>query len=431
MSDSGQGIGTPPRACPFVALEDDRDRRANAPDPRHRCYAVATPQPRALAHQEAYCLSSAFPSCTFFLDWAARAAANPVQAGFPAAATVAAPGPGPGADEALDPVGRPWATPPPWVGQPELKTTRPSLRPNEQIGAFPDPADHAFDHDLGVPDPPRPPSTPQPAYQAPPLPAAPDVQVDYRPPFNEAPSAYAPQQVSSWSKPAGPVDAGYAAAPQLPSDDALAGGFTGGPVDAAAIATPVLPSDDALAGRLTGRPIDAGPPPRIDLQARPNSAKGRDGSSDWARPKRFEAYPTLGRRIRLRGISPVLLGLFALMIAALVLFLLPGFLSGRGGAANPSAKPSIVATLGAPTPTPGPTPQSYTVKRGDALSAIARSFGLTVEQMVCFNGIKNPNVLTPGQVLLIPPSDYTCPHKGGGGTPKASGTPTVSASPHQ
>ncbi|MDQ3126888.1 MAG: hypothetical protein M3Q66_00310, partial [Chloroflexota bacterium] len=63
-------------ACPFVAFEDDRDERATVPDHRHRCYAEPRPAPRAIAHQEAYCLSSAFPVCPIFQDWARREAAR-------------------------------------------------------------------------------------------------------------------------------------------------------------------------------------------------------------------------------------------------------------------------------------------------------------------------------------------------------------------
>src|SRR3954452_21382852 len=64
------------QACPFVAFEQDRDERASVPDHRHRCYAEQRPAPRALAHQEAYCLSSAFPVCPTFQDWARREAAR-------------------------------------------------------------------------------------------------------------------------------------------------------------------------------------------------------------------------------------------------------------------------------------------------------------------------------------------------------------------
>ncbi|HEY8439642.1 MAG TPA: hypothetical protein VIK65_13615, partial [Candidatus Limnocylindrales bacterium] len=72
-------------ACPFVAFEDDRDERASVPDHRHRCYAELRPAPRAIAHQEAYCLSSAFPVCPTFQDWARREAARARGGGAPAA----------------------------------------------------------------------------------------------------------------------------------------------------------------------------------------------------------------------------------------------------------------------------------------------------------------------------------------------------------
>src|SRR5688572_3841577 len=76
MTDRGLPIVDGAPACPFVAFEDDRDERAASPDHRHRCYAEANPAPRALAHQEAYCLSSAFPVCPTFQDWARREAAT-------------------------------------------------------------------------------------------------------------------------------------------------------------------------------------------------------------------------------------------------------------------------------------------------------------------------------------------------------------------
>src|SRR5688572_15705123 len=87
MTDRGLPIVDGAPACPFVAFEDDRDERAASPDHRHRCYAEANPAPRALAHQEAYCLSSAFPVCPTFQDWARREAAR-ARADGPGAAAV-------------------------------------------------------------------------------------------------------------------------------------------------------------------------------------------------------------------------------------------------------------------------------------------------------------------------------------------------------
>src|SRR5262245_64158801 len=108
--------GLPPDgapACPFVAFEDDRDARATVPDHRHRCFAEARPAPRALAHQEAYCLSSAFPVCPTFQDWARREAARS-RPDAPKSSTsmdaVAA-----GAPQRNPP--RSWQAPPPWLSR--------------------------------------------------------------------------------------------------------------------------------------------------------------------------------------------------------------------------------------------------------------------------------------------------------------------------
>src|SRR4051794_37462246 len=113
-------------ACPFVAFEDDRDGRGTAPDHRHRCFAEPRPAPRALAHQDAFCLSSSFPVCPTFQDWARReaAAARPAaRSGIEPSTPVSQPMPpldrdeydAPGA-EAADRRNQPrdWAAPPPW-----------------------------------------------------------------------------------------------------------------------------------------------------------------------------------------------------------------------------------------------------------------------------------------------------------------------------
>ena len=76
MTERGMAHADGAPACPFVAFEDDRDERSDRPDHRHRCYAEVHPAPRAIAHQEAYCLSSAFAVCPTFQDWAQREAAR-------------------------------------------------------------------------------------------------------------------------------------------------------------------------------------------------------------------------------------------------------------------------------------------------------------------------------------------------------------------
>lgn len=44
---------------------------------------------------------------------------------------------------------------------------------------------------------------------------------------------------------------------------------------------------------------------------------------------------------------------------------------------------------------------NYTVKSGDTLSAIASHYGMTVNALVTLNGIKNANLIYPGQVLRV------------------------------
>src|SRR3954471_20516001 len=89
MTQRGELFGEGPQACPFIALELDRDRRSDKPDYRHRCFAEPTPAPRSLAHQEAYCLSPNFAGCPIFQDWAVRAAARPTPTSGPAVAGAA------------------------------------------------------------------------------------------------------------------------------------------------------------------------------------------------------------------------------------------------------------------------------------------------------------------------------------------------------
>ena len=47
----------------------------------------------------------------------------------------------------------------------------------------------------------------------------------------------------------------------------------------------------------------------------------------------------------------------------------------------------------------------YTVKRGDTLAEIAREYGVSVNELAEANNIANPNLIYPGQVLVIPGED--------------------------
>lgn len=49
-----------------------------------------------------------------------------------------------------------------------------------------------------------------------------------------------------------------------------------------------------------------------------------------------------------------------------------------------------------------PGTSAYTVKQGDTLSAIARKYNTTYQKLAEYNGISNPNLIYPGQVIKIP-----------------------------
>jgi LysM repeat protein len=52
---------------------------------------------------------------------------------------------------------------------------------------------------------------------------------------------------------------------------------------------------------------------------------------------------------------------------------------------------------------PSPTPAGvYIVQAGDTLSALARDFGSSVEEIMAANGITDPNAIQVGQTLIIP-----------------------------
>ncbi len=68
----------------------------------------------------------------------------------------------------------------------------------------------------------------------------------------------------------------------------------------------------------------------------------------------------------------------------------------------PAGSPTPAADAGTPlTSSPG-AQRTYTVQPGDTLSAIAERFGVTVAAIVEANGIEDPNLIFPGQELVIP-----------------------------
>ena len=83
----------------------------------------------------------------------------------------------------------------------------------------------------------------------------------------------------------------------------------------------------------------------------------------------------------------------------------PGNDHGDPGAIDTGIVPGKPAT---PAPAPGgdsgssSSPTTYTVKKGDTLSSIAKAHDTTVAKLVSLNGLKDPDHLTVGQKLKLP-----------------------------
>jgi LysM repeat protein len=84
----------------------------------------------------------------------------------------------------------------------------------------------------------------------------------------------------------------------------------------------------------------------------------------------------------------------------------------RGPTATPTATVTPTpASTSTPTPKPTAKPTTkptattgtmYTVRSGDTLSSIAAKFGTTVKALQKLNGISDPSLIHPGQILRIP-----------------------------
>ena len=78
----------------------------------------------------------------------------------------------------------------------------------------------------------------------------------------------------------------------------------------------------------------------------------------------------------------------------------------REGWMRYAAKNGSPAPAPSPAPKPAPAPEpsgytTYTVAKGDTLSGIASRYGTTYQKIAEDNGIANPNLIFPGQVLKI------------------------------
>jgi LysM repeat protein len=404
MTERGLPLVDGAAACPFVAFEDDRDERAPSPDHRHRCYAEIRPAPRALAHQEAYCLSSSFPVCPTFQDWARREAAR-ARSGEPAVDDTPRRNPP-----------REWSAPPPWTSDGDMgsdendeRRYRDERRYNEGDG----PGLAAAAGAGGVAGA---------AAGAASGGAAPTGVPTADP--NDAPDFLAGRSRAAAGLAGSPAD-------RLAAGEAVSEAWRGD-ADAAGRSPDRSGSDEeweSTPERVEafeefepdeGRPSPPTPanrpPERRLIDRRPRVGETRrtrppvdmTGPS-WEQPRRYEAYPTLRTRMGLPSIPRVALMAVALGIAAIAVFSLPTILGlgqtndGGGVVSSPSRAPATSAASAGPTTKPPTTAQVYVVKAGDNLGKIAKRFNTTIEAILRVNPqIKDANKIKVGDEITIP-----------------------------
>jgi LysM domain len=441
------GAADAARVCPFVALDDDRDRRLDHPDHRHRCFAEGRPEPRALAHQEAFCLSPSFPGCPVFQDWARREAARPAGLGANARPDQA--------PTARDTPPRPTASG--VAGGAGIAGTEAAAAATAGAGAAATagPVPHISGDDVPsgpwdgwTSDPEDEPSGPGPIpprasqrrdWAAPPpwggreagaesraTPDAPDA-ADARPP-----GFLSDRDADQAGRRALPEDTWSEDAEQPRRSDgagragALAAGAGLAEAAAAARGARSQPPEPAYEDLEDDdyEPVTDRPSRRRSIAAGRLRDAERGDSPPWERPRRSEAYPALKEPLSFPRLGPLAAAAAVLVIAALALFfvvpnLLIGTPTGGGGgsSANPSSAASNAQSVAPATPV-APTPQVYVIKTGDTLSKIAKKFGISVDELLAANTttIKDPNKIGLGQQIVIP-------------VPGASTEPSAVASP--
>ncbi len=396
MTEPGLPVLDGAIACPFVAFEGDRDSRATSPDHLHRCYAEVRPAPRALAHQQAYCLSSAFAVCPTFQDWARREAAQARSDSLAAAAAddghdrhsmPDGDGPARGGGPERNPP-RDWASPPPWMG--EGRSGRPG-------------ADETDDEPDVMPIPTRG------GGLAGSFADRVAAQTDSRPASERAGvnSGAAPDSGPAASDPGRPTPD---PAPPTPAEESLwrePAQHEREPAGRAGDADRDEPAPDRR------QDVDDEDRPASERPRRPGRSQLDRTAPSWERLPRREAYPTLKTRMGLSGVSmpPMLVAMAALVIAALALFALPAILGignppstpGPSQSAGPSAGSASPTPIIA-TPVPEPTQQIYVVASGDTMSRIANRFGVPLAVLCDTNKATIPNCdkVVIGQNVIIP-----------------------------
>ena len=437
MTERGMAHSDGASACPFVAFEDDRDERSDRPDHRHRCYAEIHPAPRAIAHQEAYCLSSAFAVCPTFQDWAQREAAR-TRGGAGAAV------PPPGATVAMS------------QADDHRHDTRPGGRPRRKT--------------LGVREPNRPPngrdrrrkpadvttmcphhvSAPEPATGLGGAAAVGNRTGDGqwsghgRSDRGRQPPPGRPGRVQGVPEPEHPRRRSWPTARRAarrqhgrsrgrrrivrraaarPQDERHAPQATRGALRRRP-SEPRNPTPSSPASSEAARPsaLLSHTSRRRTGRSRPGATRGCPATvaAPEPRPERrpvvgtaatYEAYPTIKTRAAIPGLPRLAVMAAALGIAALALFFLPSILDLFGGSAGAGRRQRVAgaqcpveSVVPSPTVPPAPTPQVYIVRSGDTMSKIAKRFDISIDELIAANkdGIKDPDKISIGDTVIIP-----------------------------
>jgi hypothetical protein len=137
------------------------------------------------------------------------------------------------------------------------------------------------------------------------------------------------------------------------------------------------------------------------------------------------------RRSTTRSALPWLLGTLIVLLVAIAGGLLTAYLVGTMRAVPPPAGVLVTPTpprtptpVPTPVPTPAPTPELtppvtpaptptieptpgatpfvHVVSAGESISIIAARYGVEVQAIIDLNELANPNLIVPGQELLIP-----------------------------
>ncbi len=347
-----------------MALAEDRDRRADTPDDGNRCYAERAPRRRDLTYQSDYCYSPEFATCSVFLAWAARNAAEP--------------------SYVTEAAQKAWGS---GIAAPESAAETAEGDASAEDEDLPEPTPEGGLFGLTDPDDPEEVKTSE--------------QLDWvsasawaSAPWDERAEAEADEQEE--------LEAEELALQELDRAEDEEDDET-----EEATQAPKVPA--AL-------PMRKRKPPQEPIRSR--------GSGEWFYADPPAREPLVSRRY---GVTPpILLAVLGVLLVSIVVFLIATQIGGdeapAAAAASPSPDPNAVVPVAptrAPAATPEPTPEPkptkapkrrfYTVKSGDSLTSIAAKFDVKPNHLQCLNRILNKNIVVLGARYEIPPEGFSCP----------------------